>query len=99
MQEQTYSERLKIFRSKLGLSVAKLADATGIPARTISSYERGEYKPSFDFLSAMYELFEMNVNWVISGIGKMKNPKQYEEVEDVMELKVLEILKKQGVIK
>lgn len=98
MQEETYSERLRKFRSKLGLSVAKLAAVTGIPARTISSYERGEYKPSFDFLSAMYELFEMNINWIISGVGQMKNPKKFEDVEDVMEAKVMAILKKQGVI-
>lgn len=98
MEKQKYSERLKMFRVKLGLSVAKLADATGIPARTISSYERGEYKPSFDFLSVMYELFELNANWVISGVGQMKNPKKYEDVEDVMESKVLEILKEKGII-
>ena len=98
MEKKEYPERLKKIRSKIGLSVAKLAEATGIPARTISSYERGEYKPSYDFLSAMYELFDINVNWVISGIGSMKNVPKYEDVESDMEAKVLAILKKKGVI-
>lgn len=84
-----YQERIKEIRTKLNLSVAKLADKIGIPARTITGYERGERTPSIEFLANLSTIVNVNANWFITGNGEMFNKKEpsvdNEELEHTIE--------------
>lgn len=96
---EMYAENLKKLRKKMGLSVAKLADLLEMPARTITVYEREESAPSWKLFVQLNNKANINLNWFVSGEGQMFNAPKFEDVEDVMEAKVMAILKKQGVIK
>lgn len=94
-----YQERIKEIRTKLNLSVAKLADKIGIPARTITGYERGERTPSIEFLANLSTILNVNANWFITGNGEMFNKKEPSVDNEELEQKVVEVMKKYGVIK
>ena len=93
-----YKERIKEIRSKLNLSVAKLADKIDIPARTITGYERGERTPSVEFLASLSKILNVNANWFLTGQGEMFNAPKYEDVKDDFRLQVEQILKEKGLI-
>jgi transcriptional regulator with XRE-family HTH domain len=93
-----YQERIKEIRTKLNLSVAKLADKIGIPARTITGYERGERTPSIEFLANLSTIVNVNANWFITGNGEMFNKKEPSVDNEELEQKVVEVMKKYGVI-
>ena len=94
-----YQERIKTLRSKLNLSVAKLADKIGIPARTITGYERGERMPSIEFLANLSTILNVNANWFLTGKGEMLNPPEFEQVQNDLAQEVRRILKEEGLIK
>lgn len=50
---------LRSLRLSRGLSQSQLASAIGVSRNAISSYERGEYKPSFDVLVKLLNFFEV----------------------------------------
>ena len=93
-----YAENLKKLRKKMGLSVAKMADKLAMSASTLTAYEREERTPSWQLFTQLYLNANVNLNWFVSGEGQMFNAPKFEDVEDVMEAKVMAILKKQGVI-
>lgn len=93
-----YKERIKKIRTKLKLSVAKMAETMGIPSRTFVSYESDGRTPSLEFLAQLCKTFNVNANWFITGEGEMFNPPKYEDVKEDLEVKVLDILKKQGLL-
>lgn len=61
-----YAKLIKKIRSILGVSVAKMASAIDMPARTITSYERGERTPSIDFLAKLCINYGLDINSLIS---------------------------------
>ena len=93
-----YVENLKKLRKKLRYSIDELATLLDIPARTLGGYERNERVPSIDLAVRLKNKLNVNLNWFVSGDGQIFNAPKFEDVEDVMESKVLAILKKQGVI-
>ena len=93
-----YAENLKKLRRKMGFSVAKMADKLAMSASTLTAYERKERTPSWQLFIQLYLNANVNLNWFVSGEGQMFNTPKFEDVEDVMEAKVMAILKKQGVI-
>ncbi|NIM15875.1 MAG: helix-turn-helix domain-containing protein [Candidatus Aminicenantes bacterium] len=68
--EETGS-RLRLFRKSRKITIHDLADRIGISKSTISEVERGHTKPPVNFLLAMFNLYGLNVNWVLTGEGKM----------------------------
>lgn len=94
-----YSEKIKIIRKKLDISVAKMAKLLDMSASTLTNYERGDRTPSIDFLSQMSIKLNVNANWFVSNQGEMFNPPKFEDVQDELEQKVIGILKKNGVLK
>lgn len=70
---EMYSEKIKQIRSTLNLSIAKLADKINVPARTITSYERGERTPSLEFLTQMCINLDLNPAFFLLDKGPMFN--------------------------
>lgn len=67
--------RLKELRTAiLKISLVKMYDATGVPASGISTMERGFMKPSAAYLHGLVKLFDVNINWVLTGKGAPFKP-------------------------
>ena len=92
-----YSDRIKEIRTKLNISVAKLAKKLGMSASTLTSYETSSRTPSIEFCTRLYNVLDVNVNWFVSGKGEMFNA-QYNAEKDNLRSEVLQILKEEGVI-
>ena len=73
--------RLKYWMEMEALKSSELADIIGVNRATISHILSGRNKPSIDFLQKLLSNYpELNANWLISGVGDMKeNQKQNEE--------------------
>ena len=73
--------RLKYWMEMEVLKSSALADIIGVNRATISHILSGRNKPSIDFLQKLLSSYpELNANWLISGVGDMKeNQKQNEE--------------------
>lgn len=91
--------RLQKIRKKLKLSQEEIADETNITYRAYTSYERGDRKPSFEFLVKLVEKYNVNLNWLIAGNGEMFNALQYEDVKDEILNEVNQVLVKYGIKK
>jgi transcriptional regulator with XRE-family HTH domain len=81
-----YRENLKKLRKELNLSAQKLADKIGSTQVSVSNYETGKYKPSYEFLEALYKQLNVNLNWFVSGAGEMFNATQSEPPADIQKL-------------
>lgn len=91
-----YAENLKKIRTELGLSVAKFAEKLEMSASTLTGYERGERTPSWNLFTQLHIKANVNMNWFVSGEGEMFCQKPFEQ--DELEQKVVEVMKKYGVI-
>lgn len=91
-----YAENLKKLRKSLNLSVDKFAQQLGIPASTIWGYEGKKRIPSIELSVQLYKIFNVNLNWLISGAGEMFNinPNKKEELRK----EIREVLKEEGII-
>ncbi len=94
-----YKQRIKEIRSKLNLSVAKMADKIQIPARTITGYERGERTPSIEFVTQCCTILNVNANWFLTGEGEMFIPPKFEQVRSDLAREIRKVLKEEGLIK
>ena len=64
--------RLKTYRKQMQLSVAEFARKLETVDNNIYNYEGNRTKPNTDFLESLKKLFpDLNLNWLISGEGKM----------------------------
>ena len=64
-----------------GLKSSALADNIGVNRATISHILSGRNKPSIDFLQKLLNSYpELNVNWLITGIGFIQTKKQEKQV-------------------
>ena len=80
-------KRLKAIRELKGLSQTELGESLGIQYQHVSKYERGGSVPTWENLIKMIELYEVNINWLLTGRGKVFLSKMgYEEIEDVATL-------------
>ena len=74
-------KRLKNWMESEGLRSSQLADNIGVNRATISHILSGRNKPSINFLQKLLSNYpELNVNWLITGIGFMQTKKQENQV-------------------
>ncbi|MGI5954470.1 LexA family protein [Dysosmobacter sp.] len=60
-------EQLKVFRKKMGLTQADVADHLGIDRSTYAKYETGQSEPNFDMLQKISLLFRTSIDVLING--------------------------------
>ncbi len=76
-------KRLKTIRELKGLNQTEMGNSLGIQYQHVSKYERGENIPTWENLIKLIEMYSVNVNWLLTGRGKMfLSPIGYEESED-----------------
>jgi transcriptional regulator with XRE-family HTH domain len=68
-----YSENLRKIRKELDISAQKMADKLGVSQGSIAQYEAGKREPNYNFISRLNEVFNVNLNWFVSGRGEMFN--------------------------
>jgi transcriptional regulator with XRE-family HTH domain len=66
--------RIKTIRKREGLTQPELADALGIPLRTLQNYEGGANKPPADFLNFLNTEYGVDPTWILTGKGITPSP-------------------------
>lgn len=94
----TLGQRIKGIRAHYNLSQEAFAAKIGCTGRALSSYEYDERSPSVEFLFNMYTVYDVNLNWLITGQGDRFLVPKFEQVEDELTQKVEDILRKKGLI-
>ncbi|MDO5055650.1 MAG: helix-turn-helix transcriptional regulator [Pasteurella oralis] len=64
-------DRLKTVIEHKGLSLKAFSDLTEIPYRSIQNYLRDERDPNLDALVKIGTKTDINLHWLITGIGAM----------------------------
>ncbi len=65
------STRLKLIRTNLGLSQKKFGDLLGIAQTSYANYEGGKTFLPANILEILNKQTDVNLNWLITGIGDM----------------------------
>lgn len=63
-------KRLKTFRIARHLTLADLSEQTGLSIGMLSETESGRNKPSPNLMLALYRIYGLNINWLLSGEGE-----------------------------
>lgn len=74
-------ERLLLFISKVNLSQKDFSEQIGITGRTLHNYIHNDRYPNPEYLIKMKELFNLNINWLLTGDGNMFNENRKKVVE------------------
>lgn len=65
------NDRLREAREAKNLSMKALSDLINTPERSIGNYERGERKPSYEYIQKLTTQLGINANWILTGQGGM----------------------------
>ncbi|UCH96296.1 MAG: helix-turn-helix transcriptional regulator [Candidatus Aminicenantes bacterium] len=85
-----FGERLKQARIKLGLNVQQASDKIGIEKNSYYKYEDGTRFPKPETLLSIMDKFQLNMNYLLSGEGKMFiHAEKAEESNNKMDLQML----------
>ena len=63
--------RLKLFRQSKNITLKELSKETGLSEGMISESENGKNKPSPNLMLALRKLYNMDINWLLTGEGEM----------------------------
>ena len=94
----TQGKRLKKIRLALNLSQEEFGQLFEIGKQFVSLMENDKSFMNNDKLVKLLLDFNVNINYLLCGIGPMFLPPKYEDVEDELTQKVEAILKKNGII-
>ncbi len=84
-------DRIKRIRLGLKKSQGDFAREICVVQQQLSKYERGENKPSAEFLTKLVEKMNVNINWLLTGNGEMFNScKSAHNNAKVIEIKYYE---------
>lgn len=67
--------KISVERKKLGLSQEELAKKVGVSQKSISKYERGTRRPTYETLTAMANLFGVTIDYLLDS-DKMLPPEE-----------------------
>ncbi|RXZ84463.1 XRE family transcriptional regulator [Paenibacillaceae bacterium] len=84
-------QRLKTARFRKGMRQNRAADALGIHNSTLGKYESGEREADNETLTKMADLYEVKVQWIIT--GQKETPIKEESIDPERAL-LIEIVKK-----
>ena len=63
--------RLKFFRNTRNITISELSAKTGLSKGMISETETGKNKPSPNLMLALLNIYNLNLNWLLTGEGEM----------------------------
>jgi len=65
------AQRLRQIRAKSLMSPEQFGQEMGVIRQTIQKYENGSRIPTAPFYQKLRETFNINLNWLFTGSGKM----------------------------
>lgn len=90
--------RFKKIFSELKLNQTDIAKKLSIDVRKLRSYVYETKNYPVDFLQSLIYVFNVNINWLLTGQGNMFITSKPSSDDGELEQKVLEVMKKYGVI-
>ena len=66
--------RVKAVRDKLNLKQGAFAKKLSISQSFLSYIEKSQRKPSYELLLSLLSIFNVNLHWLVTGVGDMFNP-------------------------
>ena len=97
-----FSERLKVLRKELGLTQDDLAKSCDVQLTAISKYETEVVKPSFEMLSRLGLVYNVNLNWLVNEMGSMfieaAHKRLIKNGTEVFAIEVIENMEKKNII-
>ena len=69
------NSRIKKIRKSLDLTQQEFADRLGIKRNTVATYEVGKSNPSDAAISLICREFNVNEEWLRTGVGEMFSPR------------------------
>ena len=94
----TQGDRLKQIRQTLRLSQEEFGKELNVSKQYVSNLESNRNFLNNEKLIHLLIDFDVNINFLLGGVGNMFIQKPFEQVEDELEQKVVEVMKKYGVI-
>ncbi|AWX14396.1 transcriptional regulator [Mergibacter septicus] len=82
------SERLKLVCEHKSWKIKDFAELTGLPYRTMQGYIGGEREPNAEGMTAIAKA-GINLNWLVSGEGKMFNETEQQNNLSLVEVELL----------
>ena len=70
----SFSENVKALREERHWSQQDVADRVGLNKMTISQYENGKRKPSFEMIEKLAEIFHVDLNYLMGFTDKVEKP-------------------------
>jgi transcriptional regulator with XRE-family HTH domain len=92
----TLGQRLRIARKNKGYSQVYVREITGINNKTLSSYETDYSKPDIDTLAKLAELYEVSLDYLITGKEEEKKEDKSGVCEEVCS-ELRELLRKSDI--
>ena len=87
------NERIKKWMLSRSLKSSELANIIDVNRSTISHILSGRNKPSIDFLEKLLSVYpELNLNWLITGIGYMNIKDSNNETQSEKKLSKIVVL-------
>lgn len=77
----TLAERLKLARSKAGLSQSKVAETVGISQPTYQALESGKVQKT-SYMMEIANALQVSPNWLATGQGEMSAPIQENQINE-----------------
>lgn len=65
------SDRLREVRKIFSLGQQAFAQKIGSSQSTVSAFEKGDRKPDVDMIIHICDIFNVNINWLLLGVGSM----------------------------
>jgi transcriptional regulator with XRE-family HTH domain len=93
----TQGQRLKKIRKMLELSQDTLGAKLNVSKQYISNLEADRNLLNNEKLVSLLIDFNVNLNYLLGGIGEPFNPAQFEDVKDEILKEVEEMLKRRGI--
>ena len=89
------TERLQAIRKKQGLTQEKFAEVLGLSHSAYKTYERGERVIPSTVYETLFEKFDVDPTWLLTGLDAMSTDKNYSILEEVVS-KLAQRLGEQG---
>lgn len=106
MTEAVFPERLRAARDRRQLNQSQLAEKARLPASSISHFESGARKPSFDNLSRLASALNVSTDYLLGRVERMDSigaaERIHRHLENLSERDIelanefLEMLKRRG---
>lgn len=73
------NERIKALRTALKMTQQVFGDKLGVVQNTVAQYESGRITPSSPVITMICNTFDVNEEWLRTGVGDMFIDRTYEE--------------------